>query len=252
MKRIKYSADYIKKRVSWWYECWAHIKAADYHKATTHAKLGFKLFPDDTIAEFTYYSIMADYALSSDTPKFIKMHKAATDGMKKLFKKTSGRGISKDFKITMKNEYYYQTKQYKKQYYLGANGYKRSKNYHELNAMKAFNVAVGARREVSRTRTQQMYSAGVGSAYHALDYARKKNKRMAYLWAQKSVDAWEIYFKSEKKYYNPYVHYGLALGILGRKKEMMKALKTSSKLCKKPMSYREFSQTIEWVEALKI
>ena len=46
------------------------------------------------------------------------------------------------------------------------------------------------------------------------------------------------------------MHYALALGLLGRKKEMMKALKTSSKLCKKPMSYKEFAETIKWVSEI--
>ena len=226
MKRIKYSEEYIQRRVKWYHECWAFIKKANYKKATAHAKLGFKLFPDDTIAQFTYYSIMADYALSEDSLKFNKMHKEATQGMKKLFKKTSGRGISIAFKKVMKNEYYFQTKQYKKQYYLGITGYQRSKDFHD------------------------MYSAGVGGAQHALVLARKKNYRMAKNWAQKSVDAWKIYLDNHKTYYNPYVHLALAYGILGKKKEMMSSLKTSSKLCKKPLSYREFQEVREWVDEL--
>lgn len=223
MKKIKYSEDYIKKRVKWYYECWDFIEKAEYKNATKHAKLGLKMFPDDTIAAFNYYSIMADYALSSQSKAFKKMHKEAVLGMKKLLGKTSGRGISRNYKKVMKNEYYYQTKQYKKQYYLGVNFYKRSGNKHD------------------------MYSAGVGAANFALEFARKNNKRMADLWAKKAVDSWEVYFEINKKYYNPYVHYALALGLLGRKKEMMKSLKTSSKLCKKPMTYKEFVETITWV-----
>lgn len=73
---------------------------------------------------------------------------------------------------------------------------------------------------------------------------------MADLWAKKSVESWEVYFEINKTYYNPYVHYALALGLLGLKKEMMKALKTSSKLCKKPMSYKEFVETIKWVREI--
>lgn len=226
MKRIKYSEEYIQKRVKWYHECWDFIKKAEYKNATKHAKLGLKMFPDDTIAAFNYYSIMADYALSKETKEFKQMHKEATLGMKKLFKRTSGRGISRNFKNLMKNEYYYQTKQYKKQFYLGVNLYKRHGDKHD------------------------MYSAGVGAANLALKFARLKNKKMADLWAKKSVESWEVYFEINKTYYNPYVHYALALGILGRKKEMMKSLKTSSKLCKKPMSYKEFAETIKWVSEI--
>ena len=85
MKRIKYSEEYIQKRVKWYYECWDFIKKADYKKATKHAKLGLSMFPDDTVAAFNYYSIMADYALSKETKEFKNMHKEATLGMKKLF-----------------------------------------------------------------------------------------------------------------------------------------------------------------------
>ena len=149
MKRIKYSEEYIKKRRKWYFECWDFIKKAEYKNATKHAKLGLLLFPDDTIAAFNYYSIMADYALSKDTKEFKKMHREATLGMKSLFKKISGRGISRDFKNLMKNEYYYQTKQYKKQFYLGKNLYKRHDD------------------------KRDMYSAGVGAANLALELGQQ-------------------------------------------------------------------------------
>lgn len=48
MKRIKYSEEYIQKRVKWYYECWDFIKKAEYKNATKHAKLGLTRFPDDT------------------------------------------------------------------------------------------------------------------------------------------------------------------------------------------------------------
>ena len=228
MKKIKYSEEYILKRRKWNEDCWKFIKKAEYLKATRHAKLGLKHFPDDTIASFNYYSVMADYALSKKTKAFKEMHKEAVLGMKKLFKKTSGRGISKIFKMIMKNEYYYQTKQFKKQFYLGVHSYKRSGDKYD------------------------MYSAGVGAANYALELANKHNKRMAFLWAKKAIESWEIYFEINKNYYNAYVHYALAFGILGEEKKMMKALKTSAKLCKKDLSYREFTETIEAVKAIPL
>jgi len=226
MKRIKYSEEYIERRFKWYKKCWFYIDQAEYKKATAHAKLGLTLFPDDTIVSFQYFSVMADYALLKETKEFRLMHKKAVLGMKKLLKKTSGRGISQWYKRVMKNEYFYQTKQYKKQFYLGANDYKR-------NGKKS-----------------AMYSAGVGAANYALEFAKKNNKKMAFLWARKSIDSWDVYFEVDKKYYNPYVHYALAWGILDEKKKMMDALKTSSKLSKKPMSYKEFAETIEVVSKL--
>ena len=226
MKKIKYSEEYILRRRKWYNECWQFINKAEYRNATNHAKLGLKLFPDDTIASFNYYSIMADYALSKQTKKFKDMHKEAVLGMKKLFKKTSGRGISKIFKMIMKNEYYYQTKQFKKQFYLGIHTYQRSSDKYD------------------------MYSAGVGAANYALEFAKKNNKRMAFLWAKKAIESWDVYFEINKKYYNAYVHYALAYGILGEEKKMMRALKTSARLCKKPLSYREFTEVLESVKSI--
>lgn len=223
----KYSDEYIKRRVKWYYECWDYVEKADYQKATACAKKGLKLYPDDTVVTFTYYSIMADYALSNKSKKFQAMHKVAVAGMKKLLKKTSGQGISKNFKKVMKNEYFYQTKQFIKQYELGTTYYKRTGEKHHL------------------------YSSGVGGANHALALARTGKTKQADSWAKKSIEAWDIYFQFDKKYYNPYVHYALAWGILGDKKKMMKALNDSSKRCGKPLSYKEFVEVIEWVEEIE-
>lgn len=213
--------------MQWYDECWDHVEKAEYQKATSCAKKGLKLFPGDTIAAFTYYSIMADYALSSKSKKFQAMHKVAVKGMKELLKRTGGRGISKNFKKVMKNEYFYQTKQFKKQYELGISYYKRTgEKFH-------------------------LYSSGVGGANRALELARLGKIRHAESWAKKSIEAWDIYFQYDKKYYNPYVHYGLAWGILGDKKKMMKALKDSSKRSGKPMSYKEFTEVIDWIEEIE-
>jgi len=222
----KYSEDYIAKRVSWYHACYDLIEKAEYRKATAHAKLGFKFFPDDTVAAFTYYSILADYALSQKTKKFQLMRKTAVAGMRKLLGRTSGRGISHRFKKSMKNEYYYQTKQFKKQYELGISFYKRHKNKYDL------------------------YSSGVGGANFALELAKKGQTGRAKVWARKSIKAWGTYFEVDKKYYNPYVHLALAYGILGDKEAMKKALVTSSKRCNKPISYHEFQEVIEEVDLI--
>ena len=222
----KYTEEYIQKRVKWYHGCYDFIEAAEYKKATAYAKKGLLLFPDDTVAAFTYYSIMADYALSSKSKEFQKMHREAVLGMKRLLKKTGGRGISLRFKKNMKNEYYYQTKQFRKQYELGMSFYKR------------------------HGQKESLYSSGVGGANYALELAMKNKKRLAEIWAKKAIEAWEIYFEYDKKYYNPYVHYALAWGVLGDKKKMMKALKDSGKRSGKPMSYREFTEVLEWVEQI--
>jgi len=54
----------------------------------------------------------------------------------------------------------------------------------------------------------------------------------------------------DKRYYNSYVHLALAYGILGERKKMMRALKTSSKRSGKDISYKEFQDVIDEVGKL--
>ena len=116
----------------------------------------------------------------------------------------------------MKNEYYYMTKQYKKQYQLGVDEYKKTKDFEEL------------------------YSVGVGAANYALELAKKNQKKKAVSWAKKSIKAWEKYFEFESDYYNPYVHYALALGILGRTDKMSTALTLAQMKSGKGKEYPAF------------
>jgi hypothetical protein len=85
----------------------------------TLAMLGLKSFPNDRIATYTYYSILADYIVSNNSKKFKDMHKEAVAEMKKLLTKTSGQGMSRLVNFSLKNEFYFQTKQFKIQHLLG-------------------------------------------------------------------------------------------------------------------------------------
>lgn len=216
--------EYIELRVKWHRECWEHIKKANYKNATDHAFKGLTLFPNDLFVEFSYYSILADYALS-DPQKLARIHKKAVNGMRNCLRKT--RGAKAEAVINFKNEYYYQTKQFLKQYHLGINSYKKFKDKYDF------------------------YSAGVGGANHALHLAKKNQMKRAHSWAKKSISAWHRYFEVNDTYYNSYVHYALAKGILGDRKGMIDALKKSSKLSKKPISYREFQEVIIEIDSLK-
>lgn len=215
---LKHSKDYLDRREKWEHECWRFIGKAEYKKATKHAERGLEHFPNDNVVKFRYFATLADYALSKDTKEFRRMHTRAVKGMDSILKRPKGMDSANLY--TLKNEFYFQTKQYKKQYQLGINAAKR------MDARKPF------------------YSAGVGAAHYALELAFKNRKKSSQNWALKSVSAWENYFRFDKKYYNPYVHLALAHGILGNHKKMMSALKKSSRLCLKPLDYEEFS----WVQ----
>lgn len=221
---FNYTQEYLEKRNKWASECWYFVTKAEYKKASNYAKKGLKQFPNDVVAQFNYYSILADYALTNDSKKFKQMHKDAIQGMQAALNRK--RGVSPHHLYKMKNELYFQTKQFKKQYMLGLSTYKKTG---ELRVL---------------------YSSGVGAANYAIELALKNKKTFAQRWAMKSVEAWGKYFLHDKKYYNPYVHLALAYGVLGENRKMMNALKKSSKLCKKPMSYFEFSWTINTVSKI--
>ena len=71
-------------------------------------------------------------------------------------------------------------------------------------------------------------------------------------WAKKSVDAWEKYFEHRKDYYNPYVHYALALGFLGHIKEMEKSLRSAMKLSKKTEDFVEFKEVRDIIKLFNL
>lgn len=222
----KFTPEYLEKRKIWEEECSDLIRKAEYKSAMELAKCGVKLFPNDTIAKYNYYSILADYAGERDTKELKKLHKQAVLGMKGLFKKMSGQGIDSKTRHALKNEYYFQTKQYKKQYNLGI-------YYFEKYGEKRY-----------------LYSSGVGAANYALGFAKANKQKLASKWAMKSIDAWNTYFEFNMTYYNPYVHYAIAWGILGKRSKMMKSLKTSSKLSGQPMTYSEFSFVIRVISEI--
>ena len=53
------------------------------------------------------------------------------------------------------------------------------------------------------------------------------------------------HFTHENDYYNSYVHYALALGILGYRTEMLRALQRSAQLINKDLTYHEFTEVID-------
>lgn len=220
----KYNQDYIDRREKWFKECWSYITKADYKKARDHAKKGLKKFPNDTEATFYYYSILADYSLSKKTKQFKRMHAQAVKGMEDALRRPTD--VTPKTLYRMKNEFFFQTQQYKKQYNLGISTVKKTK---ELNPY---------------------YSAGVGAAHYGLGLALKNKRKSAQAWAEKSVSAWNNYFQFEKKYYNPYVHLAIAYGVLGDNKNMIKSLKKSSRLCQKSMDYEEFAWVITTVSQI--
>jgi tetratricopeptide (TPR) repeat protein len=192
---------------------WKAIMAADYEKAMRFLTPVYKKYPKDFRVINFYASTLADFGELQPETKKKAFKKRGCYLLFGLLKRL--RGVSRAWSYNTRNEYYYHSAKFDKQYSLGCESVKCGEK-------------------------SGYYSQGVGAAWHAYGHARKGCRRFAVLWAKRSVMAWENYFKFKADYYNAYVHYALALGILGRIIDMEAALKKSAKLSGKPASYPEF------------
>lgn len=145
-------------------------------------------------------------------------------------------GQPKSVFYPFKNEYFYRFAKYRDQYELGQI---MVEDYWETD-------------EFNSVGRKGYYSQGVGATNYARVLLEKDNKPLALHYAQKAVVAWAQYFSYTNDYYNAYVHYALALGILGYKQEMMRALAKSASLIKRDMDYFEFKEVIDFIEKVNV
>ena len=202
---------------------WEQIHKANYKKAFEIISKAKKLWPNDFHVTSYYASIMADYGEHLENRKKLIYKKKACVILRKLLYRT--KGVDKRMVYVTRNEYYYHSKQFRKQYLLGL----------EI---------------VPKTNKPGYYSQGVGATWHSLYLAKKNINHLAILWAKRAVKACKLYFKINPDYYNSYVHYALALGILKKFEEMENALQKSQKLSGKNKSYNEFKEIRDIIKKL--
>ena len=94
------------------------------------------------------------------------------------------------------------------------------------------------------------YSQGVGASNYAYKLSREGHKNLSQVYAQKALVAWAQCFSYDNRYYNAYVHYALALGVLGYKEDMLNALQRGADLIHQDLSYPEFEKVIESVNQI--
>ena len=202
---------------------WQDIQAAEYRKAIDILRKVYRKYPKDSRVVSFYASTLADYGYSLPPARQEALRARACVLLRGLL--TRLRGVSPSLAYSTRNEYYYHSRRHDKQYYLGV----------EI---------------VRKGEKRAYYSQGVGAAWHAYPHAKAGRWHLARLWAGRAVRAWENLFKFSDKYYNSYVHYALALGILGRTGEMEAALGRSARLSGKPKSYREFTEVRDKIAEL--
>ena len=203
----------------------SHVHRADYGAALKAAAGWRRRYPGDLGIAAHYASVLGDYADACPMPKRRRLHAESVRLMRDLLRRTTCRPWPRIVSI-LKNEFYWQTKQRRKQYELGVADLRQG--WHG-----------------------GYYSQGVGAAWHALELAQHGRRSHARRWADRAVTAWKRYEKANPDYYNQFVHRALAEGVRGQPEAMEKCLRRGAKLARKPLGYREFTEVRELVRALR-
>jgi len=194
---------------------WEAVEDAEYGRAMSLLTPLYRKYPRDFKVAKTYAMVLGDYAESLGGARGKALKARSRVILRGLLRKLGN--IRWEWNIAARNEYYYHTGQFRKQYFLG-------------------------REAAAGGHAWGHYGQGVGAANYAYAHAAAGRRGLAGMWARRAVKAWEDFFKYKADYYNAYVHYALALGILGRTGDMDSALKKSARLSGKADSYREFAE----------
>lgn len=218
-------ADVIDSQVS------QKIQAGDYYAAVEAVIEGLNEFSTDFGLQARLASLIGDYAGGFEEPlkgQLIDKSKALFD---KLLSQVENQ--SKRKRYFFRNEYYYRFGLYKNQY--------------ELGVQKVIDYW-GTSEWNNRIAGSCYYVQGVGAANYARQLLIEGNGPLALDYAHKALVAWAQHFSYRNDYYNSYVHYALALGILGHTEEMKRALFRSAHLINKDLSFHELKEVIDFIE----
>ena len=193
------------------------VYRAEYKKALKISEKLYRKYPKNAYAIFLYAVQIGDSVVSGFDPKAKPVKKIATRMLVPLLKRM--REIPVERRMALRNEVYWFSGEGNKQYRLGFN-------------------------EVKRGEKIGYYSMGVGGWCVARKYALARKTVLAKRWAEKSIRAWEQYFKFNDKYYNAWSWYARSLGFIGKETEMMRALKMAMRLSGKPISFPEFQEVL--------
>ena len=212
----------------------AEIAKANYESALVMAISGLEKYPNNFLLQTYLAMILGDYAVQCDTNSKQRMLEKSKLIFKKLMLEVSAQ--PKGIIFYFKNQYYYRSPDFKAQYENGVarvNAYWGTKEW-LAKGFGFYPQGMGG-----------YYSQGVGASNYAYQLYQRGNQTLARRYAQKALIAWAQCFSYDNTYYNAYVHYGLALGILGDRKEMLRALQRGAELIHQDLSYPEFKKVIE-------
>jgi hypothetical protein len=202
------------------------VIACNYEEALKIIIEGLETFPHNFRIQSYFATLLGDHSENFTGEIKEKMEQKAKDIFNKLMKELGKQSLAEKYQF--KNEYFFRFAEYKNQY---ENGLEMiSHNKQGLSIINGY------------------YYQGVGAAHYAKQLFIENQKKLAMEYAQKALVAWAQYFSYENDYYNSYVHYALALFILGYKEEMLRALQRSATLINRDLTYHEFAEIIHFSE----
>ncbi len=209
-----------------------HVWDGEYAAALAAILNAIEQFPRNFYVQARLASIVGDYAEMFSGELKERMINRSKAIFEKLNGELEGQSIPDYF--FFKNEYCFRFALYKEQYELG---FEKLAYYVKTDdADRAKRIAFS------------YYTQGVGAANYAKQLLLKGEQPLAHAYAEKALVAWAQHFSLRNDYYNSYVHYGLALGILGYKEKMMHALIHAANLINKDLSFHEFKEVIDFIE----
>jgi hypothetical protein len=208
------------------------IEAADYEKSLELILLGIEKYPCDFSLQSFFAALLGDHSENFDGQLQMRMATRSKEIFNKLACEVASQPRREIYRFN--NEYCYRFGKYKEQY---ENGLAMIFEYEQTE-------------EIRQCGRSGYYYQGVGAANYAKQLLIMGDKEGALHYAQKAVVAWAQHFSYENNYYNSYVHYSLALGILGCKQDMLNALHRSAYLIQRSLDYHEFKEVIDFIQEL--
>jgi hypothetical protein len=209
----------------------SQVKANNYLEAIEILYQGLKKYPHSFALQTRLAAVIGDYAGQFSGSEQELLLKKSVQIFQKLYKEVDSQ--SKREQFYFKNEYNYRFALYKEQY---ENGVAMINYYFDQLDMSSYGY-------------KGYYFQGVGAANYAKQLLMKHNEKLAKQFAEKALVAWAQYMTYCNNYYNAFVHYGLALGILGYNQEMRRALQQGAALINVDLNYYEFKEIIDFIQS---
>lgn len=197
--------------------------SAKYKEAYKLALRLKSLYP--TVLLFSYYEAVMTAEDTSGMSKAASQKKFDLAAKKFRYLLRRLRGMPEQMRFSIRNEYYWFSKQHYKQYLLGI-------------------------KRVPKEGFRGYYSQGVGAAMLARQYGLQGRTVLMIKWARRSELAWKKFFMEFPNWYNAYFFYAYALGFQRKLDEMERAFRNVSRISGKPFGWRAIREKRE--EVLRI